>query len=111
MISLDSGVEREFAKFLDDRKDVKLFLKLPSWFKVPTPLGGYNPDWAIALETADGIVLYFVRETKGGAVLDELQYENERLKILFGRAHFGAIGVDYAFGKEPAKLLEPTPPA
>jgi type III restriction enzyme len=111
VIALDSGVEREFAEFLDAREDVKLFLKLPSWFKVPTPLGGYNPDWAIALETADGIVLYFVRETKGGAVLDELQYENERLKILFGKAHFDSIGVDYAFGKEPAKLLEPTPPA
>ena len=59
----DSEVEREFAKKLDEREDIKLFVKLPRWFTIPTPLGEYNPDWAIVKH--DGQTLYLVRETKG----------------------------------------------
>jgi type III restriction enzyme len=43
----DSEVEREFARRLDEREDIKLFVKLPRWFQVETPIGAYNPDWAI----------------------------------------------------------------
>ena len=46
-IPYDSGVEREFARRLDEREEIKLFAKLPSWFKIGTPIGTYNPDWAI----------------------------------------------------------------
>ncbi len=64
-ITYDSEVEREFARQLDQREDIKLFVKLPAWFKVETPLGGYNPDWAVVKEGDK--TLYLVRETKGHA--------------------------------------------
>jgi type III restriction enzyme len=59
----DSEIERKFAEELDGREDIKLFVKLPGWFKVETPIGEYNPDWAILKH--DDTVLYLVRETKG----------------------------------------------
>jgi type III restriction enzyme len=92
----DSNVEREFAKALDKRPDVELFLKLPDWFKISTPVGGYNPDWAIVrkMETGESRV-YLVRETKGTTVVENLRFEGERWKIEFGRRHFDAIAVDY----------------
>ena len=65
----DSQVEVRFAQFLEDRDDVPLFLKLPDWFVVPTPLGNYNPDWAFVRKTQDGQYLYLVRETKGTDVI------------------------------------------
>ena len=107
-IPLDSGIERTFQLALEERDDVKLYLKLPSWFKVATPLGGYNPDWAIVREIDGGRHLYLVRETKGGDDLDGLRFEHEKLKIKFGRAHFEALRVDYNFGSKVEVLLEPT---
>jgi len=59
----DSEIEREFARRLDERDDIKLFVKLPTWFKIDTPLGEYNPDWALVKD--DGRAVYLVRETKG----------------------------------------------
>lgn len=59
------GIDRSFARFLDGADAVKIFAKLPSWFTIPTPLGTYNPDWAILVDTEDGEKLYFVAETKG----------------------------------------------
>jgi type III restriction enzyme len=44
-VQYESEVEREFAKKLDEREDIKLFLKLPDWFQIDTPVGKYNPDW------------------------------------------------------------------
>jgi len=104
-IVCDSAVEEQFARFLDDRSDVPLFVKLPDWFKVPTPLGNYNPDWAFVREEPAGRFLYLVRETKGGSDIDRLRFESEGWKIRFGEAHFKAIGVDYAFGHDPMKLI------
>jgi type III restriction enzyme len=64
-IMYDSGVEREFALALDARPDIKLFVKLPAWFKVQTPIGTYNSDWAIVTQREGGTEkLYLVRETK-----------------------------------------------
>ena len=62
---VDSNIERDFAETLDSeaREDVKLFVKLPSWFKIETPIGTYNPDWAIVKQGDEK--LYLVRETKG----------------------------------------------
>jgi type III restriction enzyme len=62
-IPIDSNIESEFAKACEDRLEVKYFFKLPSWFKVPTPIGQYNPDWAVLLEKDKK--LYFIAETKG----------------------------------------------
>ncbi len=107
----DSEVEETFAKFLDERSDIPLFLKLPDWFKIPTPLGNYNPDWAFVRVTPSGPKVHLVRETKGTDEIDKLQWESEGWKIQFGNAHFDALGVDYAFGHDPVSLIEPTAPS
>jgi len=91
---VDSGIEREFASTMDGRTDdVRLCVKLPPWFVVKTPLGTYNPDWALVLES-DGRV-YLVRETKGTSDISKLAAD-ERDKVRCGAAHFAALGVDYA---------------
>lgn len=88
----DSEVEREFAEKLDKREDVKLFVKLPDWFKIETPLGTYNPDWAILKH--DDTVLYLVRETKGTKNFEKLR-NSEAEKIRCGRKHFETLKVDF----------------
>ena len=94
-IPVDSDVERQFALDLDKREDVLLFVKLPGWYKVNTPVGAYNPDWAIVRKEENDVSLYLVRETKGSSNLDDLFREHEVWKVTFGRRHFDAIGVDY----------------
>lgn len=49
-IIIDSDVEREFAKGLEENGNIKVYTKLPSWFKISTPLGNYNPDWAVLVK-------------------------------------------------------------
>ncbi len=71
---------------------MKLFAKLPAWFVVPTPLGPYNPDWAILIEEQGRERLYFVVETKGSSAPDDLR-ATEKGKIDCGRAHFKALRV------------------
>lgn len=92
-VVFDSIVEKNFAIAIDKRPDVLLFVKLPWWYKIDTPVGKYNPDWAIALK--DGEVVYIVRETKGTTDLDQLPYEMEKTKVLSGEAHFKELGVHY----------------
>lgn len=104
-IPVDSFIERRFAEALDARDDIDLFLKLPSWFKVDTPVGGYNPDWAIVRRDAEGLPrLYLIRETKGSSNLDELFRESEVWKVSFGRKHFDAINVDYKVVRDAKEL-------
>ena len=88
----DSELEREFAETLDKREDIKLFVKLPDWFKIETPLGTYNPDWAILKH--DNTVLYLVRETKGTKNFEKLR-NIEAEKIRCGRKHFETLNVDF----------------
>ena len=91
-IEFDSEVEKQFAKDLDNSENVKLFVKLPRWFKIDTPIGPYNPDWAFVTEREQR--LYFVRETK--STLDsEERRTKENQKISCGRKHFDTLGVDY----------------
>ena len=89
----DSDVEREFAAKLDANEDVKVFAKLPDWFKIPTPLGNYNPDWAILVEKDGQNRLYFVVETKGTDLFGELP-PPQQAKIKCGKAHFAALQDD-----------------
>ena len=84
----DSDVERVFAKTLDERDDIKLFVKLPSWFKIETPLGTYNPDWAVVKH--DDETVYMVCETKGTKDLLKLR-TTEADKIRCGQRHFEAL--------------------
>jgi type III restriction enzyme len=108
MVVCDSEVEEQFAIYLNSREDVPLFLKLPDWYKIPTPLGGYNPDWAFIRDGESGRRYHLVRETKGTDDIEKLQWESEGWKIRFGQAHFNAIDVDYAFGHNPSVLIEPS---
>ncbi len=91
-VEYESEVEKQFARDLDSNANVKLFVKLPGLFRIDTPIGPYNPDWAFVTEREQK--LYFVRETK--STLDsEERWTKENEKIACGRKHFGALGVDY----------------
>ena len=91
-VEYQSEVEKQFARDLDSNENVKLFVKLPGWFRIDTPIGPYNPDWAFVTEREQK--LYFVRETKS-TVDSEERRTKENEKIACGRKHFGALGVDY----------------
>ena len=100
-------IERPFAEALENDDRIKLYVKLPAWFQVPTPIGAYNPDWAIVFGGDDGENhLYLVRETKGTTHLPDLR-SDERRKILCGRKHFrDALGVDYRVVTTASQLPE-----
>ncbi|MGD0019960.1 MAG: DEAD/DEAH box helicase family protein [Candidatus Limnocylindrales bacterium] len=97
----DSEIEREFARQLDDREDIKLFVKLPGWFQIDTPLGTYNPDWAILKD--DGQAFYLVRETKGTRDFLKLR-TSEADKVRCGQAHFAELGVPFAVAVTAAEV-------
>lgn len=99
----DSDTERQFAEALEMNEDVVLYAKLPSWFKVPTPLGPYNPDWAILLDREGTQRLYFVVETKSSLFTDDYRGK-EGAKIMCGEAHFAALGVE----ESPARYIVAT---
>jgi type III restriction enzyme len=105
-VPIDSEIERKFAQDLEKRADVKLYIKLPRWFEVSTPIGNYKPDWAIVMsdDAESGDRLYLVRETKGTLDLNQLRPDEKR-KILCGRSHFrGALEVDYKVVTEASQL-------
>ena len=89
----DSDTELAFAKELESQDAVKLYMKLPNWFHIPTPLGEYRPDWAVVLEQDGQDNLYFVVETKSTLLVHELR-NNELQKINCGRKHFEALSSD-----------------
>ena len=91
-IEYDSEIEKRFAESLDMRDDIKLFVKLPSWFKIDTPIGTYNPDWAIVKHEDD--TLYLVRETKGIKDFEKLR-NIEADKIRCAKRHFRELQVDF----------------
>jgi type III restriction enzyme len=96
----DSATERDFADALEKDDDVVLYAKLPGWFKVPTPLGNYNPDWAVLVNKDGTKRLYFVVETKSSLFTDDLR-NKESAKIDCGKAHFKALAV----GENPARYV------
>ncbi len=103
----DSAVESKFAAELDGREDIKLFIKLPAWFKIETPLGTYNPDWAIVQQkNGEDAKLYLVRETKSADNFMGIS-EPERNKILCGNRHFKALGVDFAWCRDAKDIDNP----
>ncbi len=85
-----SSVERPFAVALDNDPDVKMFFKIPDRFKIETPIGTYNPDWAVHLTKNGEEKLYFVLETKGSTSFMDLR-TREQLKIHCGKKHFEAL--------------------
>ena len=97
------GTERPFAEDLEANETVKVYAKLPSWFKIPTPLGNYNPDWAVLIDQDGEEHLYFIVETKSSGWWDDLRYQ-EGAKIECGKKHFDAIAVE----ENPAKYIKAT---
>lgn len=86
----DSNIEMELAKEFEKQTNIKLYAKLPGWFKIDTPLGTYNPDWAVLWENDGEQKLYFVLESKGSLSVDMLR-PAEEAKIKCGTKHFAAI--------------------
>jgi len=86
-IEVDSKIEREFANACEARDDIKFYFKLPFWFVIETPIGKYNPDWALVYEGDKKV--YFVAETKGTKdINDPCLSQGERQKIKCGKKHF-----------------------
>ncbi len=104
-IECDSQTEIKFASGLEHRNEIKFFFKLPRWFKIETPLGTYNPDWAVVKQNLpDETRLYLVRETKSTTNVFDIR-PTEEGKITCGRAHFAALlGVDFAKVTDPADV-------
>ncbi|MCF0106168.1 MAG: DEAD/DEAH box helicase family protein [Holdemanella sp.] len=97
----DSEVEKNFAIEAENDPDVVLYAKLPSRFTVDTPLGKYNPDWAVVINDENQEKVYFVTETKGTTNLEDLK-GSEKKKILCGRKHFEVLDneIRYVVAKE-----------
>jgi type III restriction enzyme len=95
-----SDTERTFAEDLEKNEAIKVYAKLPGWFRVPTPLGPYTPDWAVLVEKDEAERLYFVVETKSSLFTDDLR-DKESAKIECGKAHFRSLAV----GENPARYV------
>jgi type III restriction enzyme len=104
----DSKVEREFAEELDASTEVKVYAKLPKGFAIPTPVGDYNPDWAVAFDAGKVRHIYFIAETKGSMSSLELR-EIETARINCARKFFSRITsneVKYDVVSSYEKLME-----
>jgi type III restriction enzyme len=85
-----SDTERTFAEQLEKNEAIKVYAKLPGWFRVPTPLGPYNPDWAVLVDKDGTERFCFVVETKHSLFTDDLR-DKESAKIKCGEAHFAEL--------------------
>lgn len=99
LLPLDSGVEHQFAKDCESREDIEFYFKLPSWFKIKTPIGNYNPDWDLVKKGSKKV--YFVAETKSA---DPELRPSEANKIKCGQAHYKILD-DVEF-KQVSKVRE-----
>ena len=99
-----SGIERKFAEQMENNESVKVYAKLPAWFKVPTPLGSYNPDWAVLVEMEGRRRLYLVVESKGSLFADDLR-KPEAAKIACAREHFSTLAKE---ADDPARFVTAT---
>lgn len=103
----DSGIERNFAKDLENDKDVRFFFKLPDRFKIDTPFGTYNPDWAVLLNEYGTDKLYLVVETKG-TLQDIKRRVEENAKISCARLHFKELGTAHYTDATTWKSAKPS---
>lgn len=100
-VPCDTPAERAFIESLEQDDAVRLYAKLPGWFKIPTPLGSYSPDWAVLIAEGDGPRLYFVVESKSGVADGDLRAD-ERRRVQCGAAHFRALE---AVADNPARYV------
>ena len=104
----DSENERSFVAQLDAATDIEVYAKLPKSFSIPTPVGGYTPDWAIAFKQGSVKHIYFIAETKGSLSSMQLR-EIEKSKIECARRFFAKITSDqvkYDVADSYSKLME-----
>ena len=109
-IVYESTNERDFAEVLDASKKVAVYVKLPDGFYISTPVGHYNPDWAIAFYEGTVKHIYFVAETKGYKKDEVLDFrKTEDVKIECARRHFATISqstVKYDVVKDYGELRD-----
>ncbi|MDR6405888.1 MULTISPECIES: DEAD/DEAH box helicase family protein [Chryseobacterium] len=94
----DSDIEEGFVTYkLEADKNVELFFKFPTKYKIPFPkiIGNYNPDWGIIRKQNDGLKIQLVRETKGASDIEKLRFVSEINKVKVAQKHFDAFGLDY----------------
>lgn len=89
----DSTVESKLANDFENSDNISVYAKLPNWFKIDTPLGTYNPDWAILWKDGNEEKLYFVVESKGTTLFGDLR-PKEQGKIDCGKKHFKALDTE-----------------
>jgi type III restriction enzyme len=100
----DAKSEEKFAKDLESMERVKFYIKLPGWFRIDTPLGTYNPDWAVVFNGDKRV--YFVAESKASPDEEDLRLK-EKLKIKCGKKHFEQLdGVEFDVAKNPSELVD-----
>ena len=103
-IPLDSQVENQFAQDCESLDNIAFYFKLPNWFKIPTPIGNYNPDWAIVRNSQTHA--YFIAETKGSTDTTQLR-DMEKMKIKYAKQYFNkANGIIYAAVKNIQGVIE-----
>ncbi len=106
-IRYDSEFEKEVSEYLNKDERVRLYLKMPDWFKIDTPIGTYNPDWGIVTEKRNPQgkyekTLYFMAETKAKKETDLGLYE--KLKIKCGQRHFKVLQIPFKVVKTISDL-------
>jgi len=89
----DSTIESKLANDFENSDNISVYAKLPNWFKIDTPLGTYNPDWAILWTDGNEEKLFFVVESKGTTLFGDLR-PKEQGKIDGGKKHFKALGTE-----------------
>jgi len=100
----DSIVESRLAQEFEQSENITVYAKLPGWFKIDTPLGTYNPDWAILWKDEKEEKLFFVVETKGSTGLFDLR-PKEQGKIDCGKKHFQALGTEMIVASEMGDVV------
>lgn len=100
----DSNVESKLATDFENSDNISVYTKLPNWFKIDTPLGTYNPDWAILWKDGNDEKLYFVVESKGTTLFGDLR-PKEQAKIKCGIRHFNEIGSEMIVAESMADVI------
>lgn len=93
-VEVDSQIESQFVEEFEKHENIITYIKLPKWFIIPTPLGTYNPDWAVLWRDDKEERLYFAVESKGTNNQYDLPFVQDA-KIKCGKAHFFALDVHY----------------
>ena len=101
----DSTIESKLANDFENSDNISVYAKLPNWFKIDTPLGTYNPDWAILWKDGNDEKLYFVVESKGTTLFGDLR-PKEQGKIDCGKRHFKVLDTEMIVAKDMSDVLD-----